>query len=117
MEACRPRYSAAPSLETLCHYVIVRADIPRGIQAAQLVHAAGESSPGDLPEGTHAVVLTAPNELELHRVAKRLETDGIAFVRINEPDAPWCGALMAIGVKPARKEDVRRSLSSLPLLK
>ena len=81
------------------------------------MHAAGESSPGDLPEGTHAVVLSAPSELELHRVAKRLEADGLPFVRINEPDAPWGGALMAIGVRPARKEVVRRSLSSLPLLK
>lgn len=95
----------------------MRSDLPRGIQAAQLVHAAGESSPGDLPEGTHAVVLAVPDELALHRVAKRLEAAGIEFVRINEPDAPYAGALMSIGVRPARKEVVRRALSSLPLLR
>ncbi len=82
-----------------------------------MVHAAGESSPGNLSEGTHAVVLTVPDELSLHREAKRLEGASIAFVAIREPDAPWCGALMAIGVRPQPKEVVRRLLSSLPLLR
>jgi len=103
--------------EPLTHYVVVRADLPRGIQAANLVHAAGESSPGDLASGTHAVVLTTRDELELQRLAARLEAAGVALVRINEPDAPWDGALMALGLRPARKEDVRRLLSSLPLLR
>jgi hypothetical protein len=95
----------------------VRADLPRGIQAANIVHAAGESSPGGLPSGTHAVVLTVPDELTLQRVAAKLAAANVAFVRIEEPDAPWDGALMALGLVPARKEDVRRLLSSLPLLR
>lgn len=95
----------------------MRADLPRGIQAANIVHAAGESSPGGLPSGTHAVVLTVPDELTLQRVAAKLAGAGVAFVRIEEPDAPWDGALMALGLVPARKEDVRRLLSSLPLLR
>lgn len=96
---------------------MVRADLPRGLQAAQMVHAAGESSPGDLPDGTHAVVLTAADELSLHRVARTLEAAGVSFVRIHESDPPWDGALMALGVRPVRKEVARRWLSSLPLLK
>lgn len=95
----------------------MRADLPRGIQAANIVHAAGESSPGNLPEGTHAVVLTVPNEDALRSVAARLEENGIRHVRIVEPDAPYCGALMALGVVPGRKEDLKRALSSLPLLR
>lgn len=96
---------------------MVRRDLPRGIQAAQLVHAAGESAPGNLPEGTHAVVLTAASESDLARLAAKLDAYGIGFTRIHEPDAPHDGALMALGLHPRRKEEVRRYLSNLPLLK
>ena len=87
MRACSSRrYSTGPSqAELLCHYVIVRSDLARGVQAAQIVHAAGESSPGNLPEGTHAIVLAVPGELELDSVATRLKAAGIQFVRIEEP--------------------------------
>jgi hypothetical protein len=81
------------------------------------VHAAGESSPGDLPEDTHAVVLAAEGEAALVAVKDRLARAGIAHVVIREPDAPWNGALMAVGVAPGRKEVLRKFLSSLPLLK
>lgn len=97
--------------------MIVRADIERGIQAAQIVHAAGESSPGGLPSGTHAVVLTARSESDLRELGRRLALAGIAHVLIEEPDAPFDGALMAIGCVPGRKEVLKRQLSSLPLLR
>jgi hypothetical protein len=99
------------------HYIICRADLPRGVQAAQLVHAAGESSPGNLSPGTNAVVLTTPDEPALRALAERLEAAGVAFVRVEEPDPPWSGALMALGLRPGRKEDLRRHVSSLPLLR
>jgi hypothetical protein len=101
----------------LTHYVVVRADIPRGIQAANIVHAAGESSPGYLPEGTHAVVLTVPDERALVVLSDRLVAARIPFVPVYEPDAPYCGAMMSIGLVPARKEVLRKHLSSLPLLR
>lgn len=97
--------------------MVVRADLPRGIQAANLVHAAGESSPGDLAEGTNAVVLTTPDEASLYTLACRLEHQGVRFVRIVEPDPPHCGALMAVGLWPVPREEVKRHLSSLPLLR
>lgn len=81
------------------------------------MHAAGESSPGNLAEGTYAVVLITPNETELCTVADRLEKAGIKLVRIHEPDAPYAGALMALGLVPRRKGELRKHLSSLPLLK
>jgi hypothetical protein len=81
------------------------------------VHAAGESSPGNLPGDTHAVVLAVPNEEALLAVARKLTLHGIAYVAIREPDPPHCGALMALGLVPRRKEEVYRLLSSLPLLK
>lgn len=97
--------------------MVVRADLPHGIQAAQIIHAAGESSPGHLPDGTFAVALAARDELHLALVAERLRARGIAFVAIHESDAPYAGALMALGLAPGRKEQLRRHLSSLPLLR
>ena len=82
-----------------------------------MAHAAGESAPGDLPSGTHAIVLTSASELDLAKLADKLDAYGVDFVRIVEPDAPYYGALMVLGLRPRRKEEVRRYLSSLPLLK
>jgi hypothetical protein len=95
----------------------VRRDLPLGLLAAQVVHAAGESSPGEVPHSTHAVVLAVDGEPQLRAVASRLSGAGIAHTLIEEPDAPWCGAAMAIGIAPCRKEVVRRQLSALPLLR
>jgi hypothetical protein len=83
----------------------------------QVTHAAGESSPGGLPSGTNAVVCMVPNEGALKALAARLQLAGVPFVRIEEPDAPYNGALMALGVVPDRKEVLKRRLSSLPLLR
>jgi hypothetical protein len=101
----------------LHHYIVVRSDLPRGIQAAQVAHAAGESSPGGLPSGTNAVVLGCVSEAELADVGRRLTLEGVRHVQIYEPDQPYDGALMAIGLVPGRKEDLKRHLSTLPLLR
>ena len=95
----------------------MRTDLPLGILAAQVVHAAGESSPGDLSEGTYAVVLAVKDERELMAVAAKLVRRRVPFVPIFEPDAPFDGALMALGVRPARKEALKRHLAQLPLLR
>jgi peptidyl-tRNA hydrolase PTH2 len=97
--------------------VVCRDDLPRGFQAAQICHAAGESSPGNLPAGTNAVVLAVPNEAALHALAERLRSAGVDFVPVYEPDPPWNGQLTAIGFRPTRREVLRRYLSSLPKLK
>jgi hypothetical protein len=99
------------------HYCVVRADLPRGIQAANLIHAAGESSPGNLPPGTHAIALVVPDEAALWRLEHALRHAHVEFSAIIESDAPYTGQLLAIGVSPRRKEEVKRHLSSLPLLK
>jgi hypothetical protein len=85
--------------------------------AAQVVHAAGETSPGQLPEGTHAVVLATPDEAALARVHRALVAAGIPHKAIIEPDPPWDGALMAIGIEPTGdRRAIRRVLGRLPLL-
>ena len=85
--------------------------------AAQLTHTAGESSPGALPSGTHAVVLAVADEAALARVEERLVLSGLAHVAVREPDPPWSGALMALGLPPTHdRARVRRALGRLPLL-
>ncbi len=99
------------------HYIVVRRDLPPGVVAAQVVHAAGESAAGlpPLPENTHAVVLAVPDEDRLLWLAHRLTRAGIAHKLIREPDAPYNGAATALGIPPQPRENLRRLLSSLPL--
>jgi len=102
----------------LYHYAIVRTDLPRGTLAAQLVHAAGESCEGlHLPSDTHAVVLGVPDERELLVLEKRLIEAQIPHRAIREPDPPWNGQLMAIGLVPGPREKFKKYLSRYPLLK
>lgn len=95
----------------------MRDDLPRGIQSAQIIHAAGESSPGKLPSGTFAVSLMVRDEDTLMSWAFRLQQAKVPHVLVFEPDAPFNGALMAIGVVPDRKEVLHKHLSTLPRLR
>lgn len=100
----------------LTHYIIARADLPRGLQAAQVAHAAGESAPPDLPHGTHVVVLESlPTDLA--GLAHTLAREGIPHVPIIESDPPYEHQLVAIGVSPlVERKALKRFLSRLPLL-
>jgi hypothetical protein len=89
-----------------------------GVMAAQLVHAAGESSPGNLPEGTHAVVLGVQSEEELLKLEQKLIEFGVDHCAIREPDAGWNNQLMSIGLSPTVKTPaMKKILSQLPLLR
>lgn len=97
--------------------MLVRPDLPRGLLAAQVVHAAGESaSETQLKSGTYAVVLQATGE-QLHVLAGELQAAGVEFRSIVESDPPYAGELMAIGLKPAPRAQIRRYVSSFPLLR
>ncbi len=82
---------------------------------AQLIHAAGESSPGDLSSGTYAIALAAKSELQLLALEQRLISQNIPHAAIREPD--WDGQLMAIGIAPCDRSIVRKEVSQLPLIK
>lgn len=101
----------------IAHYCITRADIPHGNQAAQLIHAAGESSSGNLSPHTYAIALTARDEAHLDEISVRLDAEGIVHTRIVENDAPYEGQLMAIGIPPQERWRIHKHLSQLPLLK
>jgi hypothetical protein len=85
--------------------------------AAQLVHAAGESSPGNLSPGTYAIALAAKSEIQLLTLEKRLISQGIPHAAIREVDLPWDGQLMAIGIAPCDRSIVRKEVSQLPLIR
>jgi hypothetical protein len=100
--------------------VIIRKDLPLGVQLAQTVHAAGESALlGILPRGTHAIVLAARDEAHFCDLEVKAKALGFvdSFVGFREPDAPYLGALMAIGFKPAPRGTYKKLLSQLPLVR
>lgn len=104
--------------ETLHHYVIVRADLPKGVMMAQSIHAAGESALRPIPEGTHAYALEVDDEGQLRALSDRLRAGGVPHVLITEPDSPWDGQAMAIGCVPTADRDrVRRHTSHLRLVR
>jgi len=81
-----------------------------------LVHAAAESSKGTTT-GTHAVVLGAPSEDTLLELEKRLQRNNIPHTAFREPDPPYNGSLMSIGIEPVEdRRMVRRYLKGLSLL-
>lgn len=100
--------------------MIVRSDVPPGVQLAQTIHAAGWSAQlahaGDASPPTIAVALGARPD-ELCALARALEAAGVQHVLVHEPDEPWRGALMAIGVVPASRARVRPLLAHLPLVR
>jgi hypothetical protein len=108
----------APAVERyLTHYCVGRLDVPVGDLCAQLIHAAGESSPGNLPSDTRAVALGARSEFELLKLEQKLKKKNIQHVAIREPDAPYFGALMAIGLVPSvRTKAIKSVLGHLPLI-
>lgn len=104
-----------PEEPEIYHYVVVRGDLPCGVAAAQITHAAGWTG-GPEAVGARAVVVEARDETELATLAELLNQRSIAHEVIHEPDAPWFGAAMAIGVYPQpRDHNTRRTLGRLTL--
>ena len=91
-----------------------------GVQAAMIIHAASESAQlrgaAAACPPTHAVALSA-SEAELRALARELAIAGVPYVFVREPDEPWCGAPMAIGVVPTSRARVRRLVAHLPLVR
>jgi hypothetical protein len=100
--------------------VIVRDDALQGVQLAQTIHAAGWSAQlphaGDASPPTVAIALAA-SPVELTDLARVLADAGVRHVLVHEPDAPWHGALMAIGMVPSPRVLVRRYVAHLPLVR
>lgn len=95
--------------DDLYHYIVVRKDLPIEHQLVQIVHAVGESIlEAPVPPTTRAVLLHADSEGELRELSETLTTKGLAHVLICEPDPPYNGAAVAIGVAPSNKRNQLR---------
>jgi hypothetical protein len=71
-----------------------------------------------LPPDTRAIALMVADETALALLAERLELASVAHVVVREPDPPWSGALMAIGILPlVDMRAARRVLAKLQLLR
>lgn len=79
-----------------------------GVTAVQAAHAAGESVfAGPARGDTHVVALVAEKSEDLEALAGRLAGAGIRYVLIREPDEPYRGAAVALGIEPQDREHVR----------
>lgn len=93
-------------MENLTHYIFVRRDLPIGVIAAMVTHAAGESGALYQDEydgrfrGATAVVLEAKNEDSLYAAERRLRASGWNPVAIVESHGVYAGQLMALGLIP-----------------
>lgn len=105
----------------LVHYCVIRADLPVGAQAANLLHASGESfalSKTPWEDNIIGVALHAKDEAHLLELEAKLRARDIPHHVVIEVDAPYTNQVMAIGLYPTRNRDlIRKVLSSLPLLK
>lgn len=100
------------------HYIVVRSDLPHGVQVAQTAHAAGEPAGGPLPDGTIVVALAVPTERTLLDVAKALGEHSLTYKLVVENEGPWAGQAMSLGVTPTSdRRAVRKATSRLPLVK
>lgn len=159
-----------PVEEHLTHYIVVRRDLPLGVLAAQVTHAAGESFyklacvaqvrehpvsnrevagsspaagstsfPGSSekervdndeaagsipargatfdPSETYAIVLGARNESRLLKLERALREAGVPHVAVREPDSPYNGQLMAVGLVPAPAHELRRHVADFHMLR
>ena len=88
-----------------------------GLQVANTIHAAGESS-DRVPSGTIAVALHAENAVHLEALSDELEELEIPHRLVYEGEGEYAGQPMALGVEPTLDRlKVRRVLSKLPLVK
>lgn len=99
----------------MTHHVFVRADLPAGAAAAQIVHAAGESVSGRVPPDTFAIVLAVDGEPALRALAAKLAMAGTDHAAIVETDGAMAGQMTAIGVAPCRRSARPRFFASFPL--
>lgn len=92
---CTAREFVVPlDADKVRHYVIVRSDIPPGLAAAFICHAAGETGPA--PPGTYAIVLAASSEDALRSLAT-MQRDSVLCI---ESEGPFSGQAMSIGFPP-----------------
>lgn len=122
----------------MIHYLLVRRDLPFGVTLAQLAHAAANSMAAwydadigidydlnpvdgycdcslDRPhwKDMTVVVLGVRNKRVLLSWIRKLNKAKVDHTVIREPDEPWNGDAMAIGVWPGEREDLEEHFTEL----
>lgn len=96
-------------------YVLVRSDLPHGVQVAQAAHAASEAA-GHPP--TIVVALAVPNETTLRKLAEALGQQSLTYALITEDSGMFKGQVMALGITPSfDRAAIRKVTSALALVK
>lgn len=115
----RERASVFPPPDApLVHYIIIRDDLPKGVQIAQTAHAAGESAGGPLADGTIVVALAVPTEAALLALAAVFKTHDLGYKLIVENDGMYAQQAMAIGLTPTvNRTSIRKVTRHLPLIR
>lgn len=70
----------------------------------------------EVPKPT-VVVLGARNEQKLLRLQAQLRLAEVPHVAVHEPDVPWCGALMAIGLVPGAEADLAEHVREFHMIR
>lgn len=101
------------------HYILVRKDLPFAVQMVNVAHAAGESvTEAPIASTTRAVLLHVENEQQLLEYAQLMQEKQISHVLIREPEQPYNGAAMSLGLAPStRRNAFRRLFYHLQLVK
>src|SRR4051812_44245768 len=110
----------------MIHYLLIRRDLPFGVTLAQLAHAAANSMEEWIKEesfvdddahyidfpatygGMTVVVLGVRDRVALKNWEMRLKRKKIPMTTVHEPDEPWNGQLMAIGIWPGYRHSLER---------
>lgn len=105
---------------TAYQYIVLHQSVKNhpGVCAVQAAHAAGESCfDGPANGETHVVALVAETSAALEMLHVSLDKAAIQHVTIREPDAPYKGAAVAVGIKPMDRESVRSHVAHFKVLR
>lgn len=95
--------------------MLVRSDLPHGVQVAHVAHAASEASGG--PTAV-VVALAVDNETQLRAIAVALGEHSLTHKLIEEDAGKFAGQATAIGVAPTLdRRAVGKVVSALPLVR
>ncbi len=99
-------------------YVIVRADLPPGLQIAQSIHAARQFAADHqaveqewFRKSNTVAVLSVPDETALRKLKTKAEMKGVQYSEFREPDLSDSMTAMAL----APTDAARRLCRALPL--
>lgn len=89
-----------------------------GIVACQAAHAATECIQSlPVSDQTHVCALEAETSADLETLGKLLTDAGLPHVVIREPDEPYNGAAVAVGVAPMDRYLVKPYMSTFKVLR